>query len=93
MKTTNLLVLNNANGVGEIKDVSQGEEAYQRKDVNQKKKVKEKEKPIMAIVMANESKMTKGRIKLQQSISQQIFNYFKLLNLKHLYYFIMNYHR
>ena len=86
VKTTNLFVLNNANGVGEIKDVSQGEEAYQRKDVNQKKKVKEKEKPIMAIVMANKSKMTKGRIKLQQSISQQIFNYFKLLNLKHLYY-------
>ena len=76
VKTTNLFVLNNANGVGEIKDVSQGEEAYQRKDVNQKKKVKEKEKPIMAIVMANKSKMTKGRIKLQQSISQQIFNYF-----------------
>ena len=93
MKTTNLPVLNNANGVGERKDVIKGEETDQRKDVNQKKKVKEKEKPIMAIVMANKSKMTKGRIKLQQSISQQIFNYFKLLKLKHLYYFIINNHR
>ena len=72
MKTTHSPVLNNANGVGERKIVSQGEEADQRKDVNQKKKVKEKEKPIIAIMMANKSKMTKGRIKLQQSISQQI---------------------
>ena len=76
MKTTHSLVLNNANGVGDRKIVSQGEETDQRKDVNQKQKVKKKEKPMMAIMMTNKSKMTKGQIKLQQSISQQFFNYF-----------------
>ena len=90
MKTTHSPVLNNANGVGERKDASQGEEADQRKDVNQKKKVKEKVKPMIAIMMANKSKMTKGRIKLQHSISQQILNLFKF---KYLYYFIINNHR
>ena len=70
MKTTHSPVLNNANGVGERKDVSRWEEVDQRKDANQKKKVKEKEKPIIAMMMANKSKMTKGRIKLQQFLSR-----------------------
>ena len=75
MKTTHSPVLENAKerkGDGERKDVSQGEEVNQRKDVNQKKKVKEKEKPIMmmAMMMANKSKMTKGRIKVQQFLSR-----------------------
>ena len=72
MKTTHSPVLNNANGVGERKDVGQWEEVDQRKNANQKKKVKEKEKPIMmmAMMMANKSKMTKGRIKVKQFLSR-----------------------
>ena len=69
MKTTHSPVLNNANGVGEKKDVGQWERVDQRKNANQKKKVKEKEKPIITM-MANKSKMTKGRIKVPQFLSR-----------------------
>ena len=55
LKTTHPPALNNAE---ERKDVSQREEKDQRKDA------KEKDKPKMAMKMANKSKMTKGDIKL-----------------------------
>ena len=91
MKTTHSLVLNNANGVGERKIVSQGEGADQIKDVNQKQKVKKKEKPMMAIMMTNKSKDKRQKDKSNYN-SQFLSNFliiFKLFKFKHLYYFVM----